>query len=162
MTTTDFSTTIVVDKSPQDVFNAVTNVRGWWSEEIVGGTSKLNDVFDYHFEDVHRSKMKLIEVIPGQKVVWEVLDNYFKFTKDQNEWKGDRIIFEITEKDGKTQLKFTHNGLQPHYECYDICRDAWSTYIKQSLYNLIMTGKGQPNGKDKPRTEHEKNLQSAG
>jgi hypothetical protein len=106
--------------------------------------------------------MKLTEVIPGRKVVWDVLDNYFKFTRDQNEWKGDKIIFEISEKDGKTQLQFTHQGLVPHYECYDICRDAWSTYIKQSLYNLVRTGKGQPNGKDKPRTEHERNLRSAG
>ncbi len=49
-------------------------------------------------------------------------------------------------------------GLVPEYECYDICQNAWSTYIQKSLYSLITTGKGQPNGKDKPQTEDEKKL----
>src|SRR4051812_45402503 len=69
MATKDFTTTFVVDQTPAAVFNAVTNPRGWWSEEIEGGTSKVNDVFNYHFKDVHVSKMKLIEVVPNRKVV---------------------------------------------------------------------------------------------
>jgi hypothetical protein len=158
MTVSDFTTTLLVDQSPKEVFSAVTNVRGWWSEEIDGGTEKLNDEFSYHYEDVHASKMKLVEVIPDKKVVWLVLDNYFKFTKDKSEWVGTKIVFEITQKDNKTQLRFTHQGLVPEYECFEICRDAWTNYIQHSLRNLIETGKGQPNGKDKPRTEHEKEL----
>jgi hypothetical protein len=147
-TTTSFTTTILVDQTPEEVFNAVNNVRGWWSEDIEGSTGKLNDVFLYHYKDVHVSKMKLIDVVPGKKVVWLVLDNYFDFTHDKTEWKDNKIIFEITEKDGKTQLTFTQEGLVPAYECYNICEDAWSTYVKKSLYSLITTGKGQPNPKD--------------
>ena len=93
MATTNFTTSFVVDQTPEQVFNAVTNVRGWWSEEIEGGTAKLNDEFDYHYKDVHKSKMKLIEVVPNKKVVWLVLDNYFKFTKDKTEWKNNKIVF---------------------------------------------------------------------
>ena len=148
MTTTDFTTTLVVDQTPEDVFNAVNNVRGWWSEEIEGGTEKLNDEFTYHYKDVHISKMKLIEVIPNEKVVWLVMDNHFNFTKDRSEWKGTRISFEISQKDNKTQIRFTHLGLVPEYECYDICRDAWSNYIRNSLRSLITTGEGQPNPKE--------------
>ena len=144
----NFTTTILVDQGPEDVFNAINNVRGWWSEEIEGGTEKLNDEFNYHYKDVHISKMKLIEVIPNEKIVWLVLDNHFNFIKDNSEWKGNKIIFEITEKDNKTQLQFTQLGLVPAYECYDICRDAWSNYIKNSLRGLITTGKGQPNPKE--------------
>jgi activator of Hsp90 ATPase-like protein len=158
MTTTDFTTTILVDQSPREAFNAINNVRGWWSEEIEGSTGKLNDEFTYHFQDVHRCKMKLIEVIPNKKVVWLVMENYFKFTKDKSEWTGNKISFEITEKDGKTQIRFTQLGLVPEYECYDICQNAWSTYIQKSLRSLITTGKGMPNGKDKPQTENEKKL----
>jgi hypothetical protein len=92
--------------------------------------------------------MKLIEVIPDKKVVWLCLNNYFSFTKDQKEWVGTKIEFEIFEKDGKTELYFTHRGLVPAYECYDICFDAWTSYIKGSLQSLITTGKGQPNPKE--------------
>jgi hypothetical protein len=153
MTTTDFTSAILVDKTPGEVFNAINNVRGWWSEEIEGSTDKLNAEWTYHYEDVHRCKMKIIEFVPNKKVVWLVMDNYFSFTEDKSEWKGDKIIFEITEKDNKTQLQFTQVGLVPEYECYDICQNAWITYIQKSLYSLITTGKGQPNGKSKTQTD---------
>ena len=145
----DFTTTILVDQSPKEVFNGVTNPRGWWSEEIDGQTEQLNDEFTYHYQDVHSCKMKLIEVIPDQKVVWLVMDNYFNFTKDKSEWKGTKVVFEISKKGAKTQLHFTHLGLVPEYECYDICENAWSEYIRQSLFSLITTGKGQPNPEEK-------------
>ena len=106
METTDFSSTIVVDEKPEEVFNAINNIRGWWSEEIEGNTDQLNEIFKYHYEDVHRCKIKIIEFVPNKKVVWEVLDNYFKFTQDKTEWIGTKIIFDISEKNGKTQLVF--------------------------------------------------------
>jgi hypothetical protein len=148
MTTSDFNISFLVDQTSAEVFNAVNNVRGWWSERIDGGTDKLNDEFTYQRWDLHKCTMRLIEVIPDKKVVWLVLDNYFSFTEDKTEWIGTTIEFEITEKDGKTQLHFTHRGLVPAYECYDICFDAWTSYIKGSLKNLITTGKGQPNPKE--------------
>src|SRR5690606_18261198 len=134
----DFTTTFVVDASPRGVFNAINNVRGWWSVNIEGDTDKLHSEFLYHYQDVHRSKMKIVEYVPNEKVVWHVLDNYFKFTKDEHEWKDTRVIFEISEKDGKTQLKFTHVGLVPDHECFTICRDAWTHYVKGSLKDLIL------------------------
>jgi hypothetical protein len=148
MNTLDFTTTFLVDQSPKEVYNAINNVRGWWSEEIEGGTSKLNDEFNYHYKDVHICRMKLIEVVPDKKVVWLVMDNYFNFIKDQSEWKDTKISFEISKKDDKTQLLFTHHGLVPQYECFDICSNAWSDYINNSLRNLIMKGKGKPNPKE--------------
>lgn len=144
----DFTTTISVDKSPKNVFDAINNVRGWWSEEIDGNTEKLNDEFTYHYKDVHRCTFRLTEVIPNKKVVWQVLDNYFNFIKDKTEWIGTKVIFEIEEKDNATQLHFTHEGLIPQYECYEICHNAWRDYIQESLYDLIVKGKGKPNPKE--------------
>jgi len=144
----DFTTTILVDQTPKEAFDAINNVRGWWSEQIEGDTDKLNAVFNYHYKDVHAAQMKVIELVPYTKVVWLVLNNYFNFIKDNSEWKGNKISFEISEKDGKTQVTFTHWGLVPEYECYEICFDAWSNYIKHSLRNLITTGKGEPNPKE--------------
>ncbi|AFD07879.1 SRPBCC family protein [Solitalea canadensis] len=148
MTTSDFTTTLLVDQTPQEVFKAINNVRGWWSVAIEGGTDKLNDEFIYSVEDIHQCRMKLIEVVPDKKVVWLVMENYFSFIEDKTEWTGTKISFEISEKDNKAQLRFTHQGLVPEYECFNICSNAWTHYVQESLFNLITTGKGQPNPKD--------------
>jgi hypothetical protein len=90
----------------------------------------------------------LVELIPSERAVWLVLDNYFKFTNDKSEWKGTKLVFDISQKDKKTEVRFVHQGLVPQYECYEICRDAWTHYIQNSLCGLVTTGKGQPNVKD--------------
>lgn len=148
MTPGSYTTAFTVEQSPEEVFNAVTNVTGWWSEEVKGGTSKVNDEFDYHYKDQHRCRIRLTEVVPSQKIVWLVLENYFHFTQDKTEWSGTKIIFEISRVGDKTQLRFTHDGLVPAYECFNICQDAWTHYIRKSLYDLITTGKGAPNPKE--------------
>ncbi|MES2003699.1 MAG: SRPBCC domain-containing protein [Bacteroidota bacterium] len=158
MTTSNFTTILLANEPSAKVFQAILNVRGWWSEEIEGSTEKLNDVFTYRFQDVHRCTIKITEFILNRKLVWTVLDNYFSFTKDKSEWKGNTMVFELTERGDQTELRLTQVGLVPEYECFDICQNAWTTYIQKSLYSLITTGKGQPNGKEKPQTEDEKNL----
>jgi len=66
----------------------------------------------------------------------------------QTEWKGTKVVFEISEQDGKTKIRFTHQGLVPQHECYEVCSNAWTGYITSSLYKLITTGKGEPNPKE--------------
>jgi hypothetical protein len=149
MNNQDFTAAISVEKTPEEAFDAINNVRGWWSENIEGGTEKLGDEFTYRYKDVHSCKIKLAEVIPGKKVVWHVLDNRFNFTKAKNEWKGTDVIFEVSKKGDKTEIRFTHRGLVSEYECFDVCSNAWGSYINGSLRSLITTGKGQPNQKEK-------------
>ena len=70
MDNNDFTTTFLVDETPKEVFDAVKNVREWWSQNIEGGTSRLNDEFVYRYKDIHYSKIKLIELIPNNRIVW--------------------------------------------------------------------------------------------
>lgn len=140
----DFTTTILVDQSPKEVFNAINNVRGWWSGEIDGDTDKPGAEFTYSVPDVHRSKQKITEFIPGKKVVWHVTDATLSFVKDKSEWIGTDIVFEIAEKGDKTEVRFTHLGLVPAFECYKDCSNAWGLLINGNLCNLVNTGKVQP------------------
>jgi|SRR5688572_31418113 hypothetical protein len=144
-----FETTLLVNQAPKEVFDAINNVRGWWSESIEGITDRLNAEFLQYYQDIHITKIKIVEFIPGKKVTWLVTDNYFSFIKDKTEWKDTKICFEISRKDNQTQLFFTHLGLVPAYECYDVCNDAWNELINLSLRGLITTGKGRPNPKEK-------------
>lgn len=143
MTRPGFTTSILVNQSPHEVFNAINNVRGWWQGVIEGNSDKLNDEFAYRMGDVHFSRQKIVEVIPGKKVVWLVTESSLNFIEDKSEWTGTKIIFEITEQGNKTQLRFTHVGLAPEIECYNACSNAWGQLIQQSLLSLITTGKGK-------------------
>jgi len=49
----------------------------------------------------------------------------------------------------KVKIQFTHIGLVPSHECYDVCEGTWTDYIINSLYSLITTGTGYPNSNSK-------------
>ena len=139
-----FTTSITVDRSPQEVFDAVNDVRSWWSGEIDGRTDALGAQFEYRYKDFHRSVQKITEWVPGRKVVWHIVEGHLGFVKDGGEWTGTDIVFEIARKGDRTELRFTHVGLVPAFQCYGDCSGAWGFYINDRLRSLITTGKGRP------------------
>jgi hypothetical protein len=148
MKTQDYTTSITVDATASDAFKSINKVSKWWTENVEGKSQKLNDEFTVQFGDVHISTQKLVEVIPDKKVVWLVTDSKINFVDDKQEWTGSKISFEISEKENKTQVRFTHFGLVPDIECFNACSNAWSEYIQGSLLPLINTGKGKPTPKE--------------
>lgn len=143
METRDFTTTILVTQTPEEVFNAINTPQNWWSGQFTGSAKKMNDEFTYRYKDIHYSKQQVVEMIPNKKVVWLVTESTLNFIDDKNEWTGTKIIFEIGEKDNKTQIRFIHEGLVPEVECYDACEGAWTDLIQQSLFKFIITGERQ-------------------
>lgn len=146
MSTEDFTTTLLVDQSPEQVFKAIKNVRNWWSgyysEQFEGASEKLNDEFSFRAgEGAHYSKQKLVEVAPNEKIVWLITESKLSFLEQTDEWTGTKVIFNILKKDNKTQLTFTHQGLTPEVECYNSCAPAWSQYMQNKLLPLIRAGK---------------------
>ncbi|MGA9160634.1 MAG: SRPBCC domain-containing protein [Actinomycetota bacterium] len=144
MSDRSFTTSFLVDRTPEEVFEAINDVRGWWSGEnhgevvIEGDTDKMGASFIYRYKDIHRSEQEITEMFRGRRVVWHVKDSYLSFVGDESEWNGTDIVFDISEKEGKTELRFTHAGLVPTFECYGECASAWSGLIDDSLRTLIL------------------------
>jgi len=140
----DFTTTFTVEKSPEEVFNAINNVRGWWSGEIEGEADKLGAEFEYRYKNFHYSKQKVTELVPAKRVVWHVTDADLNSFQNKTEWIGTDIIFEIFRKDNNTEVRFSHAGLVPAFQCYGDCSGAWGELVNTNLRNLIATGENQP------------------
>ena len=142
MSAKDFTTSIVVSNTAAEVYTAINNVKDWWHGKIDGTADQLNDEFDYRFETFHYSRQRVVELVPNKRIVWLVTDSNLSHDNGKHEWTGTRIVFDITEANGKTELRFTHEGLVPSFECYGDCSNGWSMLIQKSLHNLLTEGKG--------------------
>lgn len=137
-----FTARIEVAKLSHDVFNCIKDVPKWWSKDFEGSSRKLNDEFIIHHPNAHYSKQKLVEVTPNKKMVWLVTDSTLHWIqKDKQEWTNTKMIFDLCDDNGKTILHFTHEGLVPKKECYEMCSKGWSMVIKDQLFNYISNGK---------------------
>ena len=143
----NYHAAITVSQPPNDAFTAITSVSKCWTEKLEGSSEKLNDIFTVDFGDKNFVTHKLIEVIPGKKLVWLVTDCYLSWFNDKTEWKNTKMRFDISSSGNQTKIDFTHIGLVPEIECFDICKKGWDQYVKDSLFKLITEGKGQPQKK---------------
>jgi len=142
---TDLTLSFTVDQSPEEAFAAITDVRAWWSGTIEGPTDRLGAEFSYSVPDIHRSTFRITELEPARRVSWLVLDAWLSFTEDPEEWAGTTVTFDLSEVQGRTLVRFTHVGLSPEQECYEVCHTAWGQYVLGSLRSLIESGAGRPN-----------------
>ncbi len=140
----NFSIVFAVKKTPEETFAAIEDVRAWWGRGIEGSTQNVGDEFTYRHEEIHHSRQRLIEAVPGKKLAWLVTDACLSFTDDKSEWKGTKLVFELTKKGERTEVRFTHVGLVKEVECFEMCSKGWNFYVGKSLLALLETGVGTP------------------
>ena len=138
----NFKLVLSTERPPKEVFQTILKVRDWWSgyhnEQFTGETEKLNDVFHFYAAGgLHQCTQKIVGLIPNQRIVWLVTDSTLGFVEKSDEWNNSKIIFDISKKENKTQLTFTHEGLTPEIECYNSCAPSWTRYLQNKLMPLI-------------------------
>lgn len=139
-----YTTSYVVEQSPDEVYAAVLDVRAWWTGEVEGRTDEVGAEFTYRHPPQHYSRQRVTELEPARRVVWLVTDSRLSFVSEPAEWTGSEVVFDIVPTGGGTELRFTHVGLVPDVECFGACSTAWLHYVNGSLHSLITTGRGLP------------------
>ena len=153
--TEHLNATFTVEQTPDEVFAAVTDVRGWWSQNIIGATAAEHDEFVFHddtnyagetrsHEGIRFARFRITEVVPGERVVWQVVDAFLTFVEDRHEWTDTQVVFDIEAGPSGTTLRFTHEGLTAESECFEACSKGWTYYVTESLPRLVATGTGRP------------------
>jgi hypothetical protein len=134
-----YSTAIEVPTSPDEVFIHLTrDVGKWWPEDVEGDAAKLCDEFVFRSGEGHFSKNKVVELVPGQSVVWLVTDSIRK--TDNFEWTGTRMSYEITPNGNNTLIRYTYDGPVRQDE-RDRLAQVCDLVIKEMLYDFITKGK---------------------
>ena len=139
-----YTTSYVVEQSPQEVFAAVLDVGAWWTGKVDGSADEVGAVFTYRHPPQHYSAQQVVELEPGRRVVWRVTDSHLAFTAEPSQWSGTEIVFDLAPSGAGTELRFTHVGLVPDVECFDACSTGWRHYVQGSLCSLLPSGVGLP------------------
>ena len=147
MLKTDYRAEIETIASPRRAFDTVNRVTDWWTAHVEGPTKALNDIFTVRFGETF-SVFKIVGMVPEKKIVWDTLDCNLHWMKDRKEWKGTQIVWEFFPSKQGSRVEMTHIGLRPGIECFEDCRKGWNHYVKESLFRLIMEGKGDPDHRD--------------
>ena len=138
----DFNSSISAKISAGEAIKKIGNVPEWWGVTFTGSTEKQGDKFVVKMTGDSYFNFTVAELIPGKRVAWLVTDCNMPWYSDKKEWTNTRLIFDLKEKNGVTEVNFKHEGLTPKVECYKDCESGWTHWIKTSLFSYLTTGKG--------------------
>jgi hypothetical protein len=138
----DFTSSISAKISASEATKKISNIPGWWGISFTGSAEKQNDQFIVKMGGDSFFNFIVEELIPAKRIVWLITDCNMPWYSDKKEWANTMLIFDLTENDGVTDLKFTHEGLTPNVECWKDCEPGWIHWIKTSLFSYFTTGEG--------------------
>jgi len=126
----------------QKVFEALSTIEGlsnWWSTDTTGDPA-VGGIIKFRFSTFGGPDMKVTESKPGEKLSWECVDS-------PHGWVGNQLHFILDENDGKTRVRFSHEGYPEQNDHYAATNFSWGRYM-ESLRQYCQTGKGEAFGSD--------------
>ncbi len=142
----DYRKTITINGSAEGIFHALTKaIPLWWTEMFEGCAFREEGVFTVRFGERIFKTIKVKDISNHSKIVWSVEDSLIGIPalKNQTEWIGTTILWEINTKPDFTEVELTHVGLHQSIECYTICSLGWRQFT-DSLKLFVETGEGNP------------------
>jgi uncharacterized protein YndB with AHSA1/START domain len=127
-----------IEAQPRDVYSALTTrdrLAGWWTGEVEG-RSEIGSAIHFGFGDRGFFDMKVLELEPDKRVVWQVVDG-------PNEWIGTEVRWDLSPVGAGTTIRFKHQGWREPMDFMHHCSTKWATFL-MSLKSLLETGKGAP------------------
>jgi uncharacterized protein YndB with AHSA1/START domain len=124
--------------SPDDAYRALATrdgLAGWWTRDTQG-ESEVGSVIKFRFEPHGFFDMKVLELEPAKRVLWEVVDG-------PQEWIGTTVSFDLRQEGDFTIALFKHQVWKEPVEFMHHCSTKWGVFL-MSLKALVETGKGAP------------------
>jgi uncharacterized protein YndB with AHSA1/START domain len=131
-----------IKSSVDEVYQALTTTEalaGWWTTGTSGKGGDVGGVLQFRFE-AGGFDMRVLELDPGRRVLWEVTDG-------PPEWIGTRVDWKLYQADDYAIVLFHHQGWREPVEFMHHCSTKWAIFL-MSLKSLLETGKGAPEPDD--------------
>jgi uncharacterized protein YndB with AHSA1/START domain len=127
---------VEVKSSAAQTYAALTtlgDLANWWTTETRGDCN-VGGVISFRFGTLGGFAMKVIELEPAKRVMWQVVDG-------PAEWIGTKVSFDLRQDDDATAILFKHAGWKEPVEFMHHCSTKWAAYLL-SIKSLLETGKG--------------------
>ena len=149
MTNSDYHRTLDVNASPQKAYEAVTTgFENWWTSSCTP-LARIGDIAIFKFPPKDSSwTFRPITLKPNTLVEHECVGaNHLHDglpVSIRTEWLGSVMQFDIEENKSGSRIIFTHRGLKPNLDCYEICEAGWDFFFMDSLKSYLNSGAGSP------------------
>ncbi|MFD3810595.1 SRPBCC domain-containing protein [Rhodococcus sp. NPDC058639] len=124
------------------VYAALTTaerIADWWTTDTRGNGDDVGGTLRFRF-GAGGFDMKVLELDPGTRVLWEVIDG-------PGEWIGTHVSWNLEQVGDYTIVLFGHQGWKEPVEFMHHCSTKWALFL-MSLKSLIETGTGTPDPRD--------------
>ena len=126
---------VFIKSTPEKIYEAITTQKGiasWWSEHN-DAKPKAGTVYRISFGSDYYKEIKVMELVTGKKVAWEILDA-------TPEWLNTQIIFDISIGNENAELRFSHAGWKKQSDMFAQCSYHWAIYLG-NLKTWLQTNK---------------------
>ena len=127
-----------VRSSTRDVYSALATrqgLAGWWTTDTRGSCA-LGSVIEFHFGTRGFIHMKVVELDPDRRIVWQVVGG-------PEDWMGNKISFELSQEGEQATVLFKHQGWKEPNEFMHHCSSKWASFM-MSMKAFVENGKGAP------------------
>ncbi len=131
-----------INAPKQKVYEAISTLNGlknWWTIQVEG-SAETGSILQFNFGDFKGPAMQVRALIPHEKIEWECVG-------EAQDWRGNTFTFLLDENEGKTRVRFSHDGWEAQDDFYAACCFSWARYL-ESLRQYCQTGKGEAFGSE--------------
>ena len=135
-----------IKSSPDEVYKALATREGvaaWWTNNT-RGESKVGGALQFSFSaggvDIGGFEMKVLELQPAKRVLWQVADG-------PKEWIGTKVRWDLKQDGDYAIVLLKHQDWREPVEFMHHCSTKWAIFL-MSLKSFGETGRGQPSPND--------------
>ena len=132
----DIKHAIQIEAAADRVFSLVANAEGfkeWWAADVaIDKAACFADLGFFNRSTVYR--LRSAQLAAPTRAQWQC--------ESGKEWDGTRLLFDLAEQNGRTQLRFTHAGWAAETDYFTSCNTTWG----ELMFRLKAAAEGRNPG----------------